>query len=427
MYEIKATDNCSKRIDGTNKIICLSDRWSTSLVQELIRDLNITIFFKKAKDKQYGIKVGETENWTGIMGLLQQNKADLTFDWLTFTASRANAVDFGTPLGFQYQGLYMVKMDSRMKHVYFLDIFSTNYWTILCITAIIAALFLSLLVHNSPENNRLSLPTHNICQSESIRTGMAMTYLAFLGLDVYSAKRTQDIPSSLSIRIFILTVCVLGMIALNTFYAGLASRLTIENTPTPIDSLEDIANNPSYRLTIQKGGNTESFFAESCDLPIRKIWNNRKSQIVYHTDKILAENQILRDPTLVLSGANSFEETSKNYPCKITKLSKTYSKKPYGFAFTPNSAYQKLLNFKIMQYKMFGINDHLAKDTINSGAHGCKETTTHQHALGYSDIIVPFWIVAVGLTFSLLFIFVELIVYKIIYLKEFSQISTWSN
>jgi len=321
----------------------------------------------------------------------------------------------------------MVKMETRMKHVYFLDIFSTNYWTILCITAIISTLVLTLLVNNSPENDRLSSPTHNICQSESIPTGMAMTYLAFLGLDVYSAKRTQDIPSSLSIRIFIFTVCVLGMIALNTFYAGLASRLTIENTPTPIDSLEDIANNPSYRLTIQKGGNTESFFAESSELPIRKIWNNRKSQIVYHTAKTLAENQILRDPTLVYFGVDSFEQTSKNYPCKITKLSKTYSKQSYGFAFTPNSAYQKLLNFKIMQYKMFGINDHLAKDTINSHAHGCKETTTYQHALGYSDIIVPFWIVAVGSTFSLLFIFSELIVYKIIYLKQFPQISTWSN
>ena len=85
----------------------------------------------------------------------------------------------------------------------------------------------------------------NICEPESIRTGIAMTYFAFLGLDVYSAKRVQIITSSLSIRIFILTVCLLGMITLNTFYAGLVSRLTIDYTPTPINSLEDIANNPS--------------------------------------------------------------------------------------------------------------------------------------------------------------------------------------
>jgi hypothetical protein len=259
-----------------------------------------------------------------------------------------------------------------------------------------------------------------MCESESILTGIAMAYLAFLGLDVYSAKRVQDIPSSLSIRIFILTVCLLGMITLNTFYAGLASMLTIENTQTPIDSLEDIANNPSYRLTMRKGGNTESFFAESTELPIKKIWNNRKSQIVHHTDKTVAESQILRDPTLVYVGSESFEETSKNYPCKITKLSKTYSKNSYAFAFSPNSSYRKLLNFKIIQYKLFGIKDHLTKNTIKASTYGCKETTEHQHALGYSDIFVPFWIVAFGSTLALIFIIAETMVYKATYLNRIS-------
>ena len=88
MYEINPTDNCSKRIKGTNKIVCLADKWSNSLVHELIRELNITLFFKKAEDKQYGIKLEETENWTGLIGLLQQKGADLTFNSLTFTASR---------------------------------------------------------------------------------------------------------------------------------------------------------------------------------------------------------------------------------------------------------------------------------------------------------------------------------------------------
>ena len=84
-------------------------------------------FFKKAEDKHYGIKIEETGNWTGIFGLLQQKKADLTFDTLTFTASRGKAVDFRGSLGFSYEGLYMVKMEKRMKQVSFLDIFSTYY------------------------------------------------------------------------------------------------------------------------------------------------------------------------------------------------------------------------------------------------------------------------------------------------------------
>ena len=67
---------------------------------------------------------------------------------------------------------------------------------------------------------------------------------------------------------------------------------------------------------------------------------------------------------------------------------------------------------------MFGIKDHLIKNTIKASTYGCKETKKHRLALGYSNIVVPFWIVAGGSTIALLFIIAELMVYKVNYLEQ---------
>ena len=93
--------------------------------------------------------------------------------------------------------------------------------------------------------------------------------------------------------------------------------------------------------------------------------------------KIMAEKQILSDPKLVYVGTESFQEVSMNYPCAITKLSKMYGQKSYGFGFRTNSSYRKLFNFKISQYKSYGIKSQLQKDTEKASTMGCSESNEY--------------------------------------------------
>ena len=89
---------------------------------------------------------------------------------------------------------------------------------------------------------------------------------------------------------------------MNTFYAGLASMLTIESTWMPINSLKDVSENDLYHVVILKGTKSEAFFSESKDPMILNMWEKRESKIVFHTDEAIAENQILLDRSLVYVG-----------------------------------------------------------------------------------------------------------------------------
>ena len=257
---------------------------------------------------------------------------------------------------------------------------------------------------------------------EGIRTGISVTYRALLGLDMYTAKRLRTIPTSWSVRICILTVCLFGLVNLGTFYAGLASRLTIESPQMPINSLKDVATNPNYHLAILKGTKTESFFSDSNNLIIQTMWKNRENKIIFHTDESEAENQILFDPKLVYVGSQSFEDVAEGYPCKITQLREKYARSSYGFGFSPNSSYLKLFNFRFAKYKSMGIKSYVKMSTEKASTHGCDAEEdhrgTHWHALGYSNIFIPFGIIAVGTVVAIASFLLEKIMYKVMEARE---------
>ena len=58
-----------------------------------------------------------------------------------------------------------------------------------------------------------------IMNFDGFRTGLSVAFRALSGLNIYTAKRLSNIPTSWSNRICILTICLLGVINMNTFEA----------------------------------------------------------------------------------------------------------------------------------------------------------------------------------------------------------------
>lgn len=403
MYEAKTRINCKNRIRGSNKFLCIADRWHTSLVKELKWDTNMTIRFITPADNEYGVKVnGE---WTGVVGMLSRKEADVSFVLLSFTVSRGLSIDFSTSMGFSYIRMYMPKPELSISYVSFLSVFSIHYWLLLLLTIISIAGTFSLFGINRNQHN-ISNNT-NLRRMEGIGTGIWITYRALLGLDVYTSNRLRGFPTEWSSRVCLLTVCLLGMLNINIFYAGLASLLTIESSPIPINSLKDVSANPNYHLGILKGTKTESFFSDSKDLTVQEMWKNREHKIIFHTDETIAEKQILIDSKLIYVGSESFEDVAINYPCKITRLSEKYARTSYGFGFSPNSSYFKLFNYKFSQYKSFGIKHYLEMRTTKASTYGCVAEEQHWHSLGYANIYSPFGIFCIGTVTAVACLFAE--------------------
>ena len=152
------------------------------------------------------------------------------------------------------------------------------------------------------------------------------------------------------------------------------------------------------------------------------MWKNREKKIIFHTDEVIAENQILVDPELIYVGSQSFEDIVSGYPCQIAQLREKYARSSYGFGFTPNSSYLKLFNFRFSEYKMYGIKSHVMMSTDKASTHGCDTEEEHWHALGYKNIFLPFAIVAVGVICAIVSFLVENIMKKIINVHATSEI-----
>ena len=141
MYEIKQRRACTSMIKGRNKVICLADRWHLSFVKELATDINMTINFINPVDNEYGVKIGN--KWTGVVGLLAEGKADMSFSLLSFTPSRAKSIVFSIAMGFSSIRMYIAKPKTSTSYISFFDIFSIQYWIFLfCIVASISLAFL---------------------------------------------------------------------------------------------------------------------------------------------------------------------------------------------------------------------------------------------------------------------------------------------
>ena len=72
-----------------------------------------------------------------------------------------------------------------------------------------------------------------------------------------------------------------------------------------------------------------------------------------------------------------------------------------------NDFYAKLFNFKLSQYKSYGIKSHLSRDTQIANTHGCKENEEYWHSLGYSNIFFPFAIASLGVILALMSFVIE--------------------
>lgn len=81
------------------------------MLRELSESLNFTIPDVIWGDS-YGAWNSETSSWTGVIGKLEQNQADMGVSEFRMTNERLNAIDYTVPIAVGGAQLYSRKLDS---------------------------------------------------------------------------------------------------------------------------------------------------------------------------------------------------------------------------------------------------------------------------------------------------------------------------
>ena len=208
------------------------------------------------------------------------------------------------------------------------------------------------------------------------------------------------------------------MLNLNAFSAGLTSVLTVENSEAPVNSFDDIAQNPRYHLLVLKGTRTELYLSESKDPIVRDIWKRRNTTITFYEDLKDLENLILKNDDLIYFGDDFLESSSAYYPNYITGSTERYDGRADAFGFQPNSPFRPLFNFKLSQYKTFGLISYKIRELEKNMLYEPEELQEESNSLGYKSTLFPFMVLSTGCVFAMFFYIFEASLNYPMYIKR---------
>ena len=374
-------------------------------LENLLTALNFSVIALQAEDNTYGALDERTGEWSGIMGALSQNKADMGAQWLAITPLRRTSIKYSIPfINVEYK-LFMRKPEATPKWNTFFHVFDSLYWICLmiamlfCITCLFIIFWITLISWSeSTKNKKLA------CQ-QALVNSVAITCKSMITYDVESIKGTKTkIWRSSQLAVFI--ICIFGSVNYYIYNGGLISSLMVQNYEAPIRKLEDFLTKPEYKIMFAKGGSTESYFSSSTEGYLKRLWIKIQKDDSFITSLDQAENDIKLDSKKILFYPYViFKYMYDSYPCEIVASDSSYNHEQWAFGFNNQSKYIKLFNYHISKAMELGLDayaDHRETQCATE-----KEKTFRP--VNNGDIFPAFIFALIGCAIAILFCFVEFI------------------
>merc|ERR1719495_204289 len=256
--------------------------YSVDLLKELSKSAKFNYTIKLVSDGKYGQYNAKSNQWSGMVGDLVSQKADLVVADMVITSERAEVIDFTTP--FMNTGitiLYKKQRDDSTKGLFTLFFlpFGLDLW--LCILAayfivplvlfIIARFNLVEKENTEQVSNRSENPPKSSNGREAFTAMNSFWFILASGL----AQRVDFLPRAFSTRV---AAAFWWFFVIMTISAYLANLVAFQNFVRPLTEIEkiqdvsDLANQNRVKYGTIKGGSTEAFFRDSKSDIYNRIW-----------------------------------------------------------------------------------------------------------------------------------------------------------
>ncbi|XP_071540574.1 probable glutamate receptor isoform X2 [Panulirus ornatus] len=203
------------------------------LLDLLAHSLNFTYSFRRPPDGSWGTKL-QNGSWTGMVGMVGRQEADLGLGPFGISATRAEMVDFTEPILIDYARIMAGRGRPEVDPWGFLLPLGPLVWT-----AILAALLVVLVA--------VFLLSFFVClkgpQRESWPTESFFSYIRVL--------LQQDVPVVKHRwweRLVLGSWMVMTLVLTKSYAGNLMSMLAVRYIPQPYQSLRDVLDDPSATM-----------------------------------------------------------------------------------------------------------------------------------------------------------------------------------
>ncbi|XP_060528776.1 glutamate [NMDA] receptor subunit 1 isoform X2 [Cylas formicarius] len=385
--------------DITAKYCCKG--YCMDLLKELSKKINFTYSLALSPDGQFGNYIikntsgsGKKE-WTGLIGELVGERADMIVAPLTINPERAEFIEFSKP--FKYQGITILeKKPSRSSTlVSFLQPFSNTLWILVMVSVHVVALVLYLLDRFSPFG-RFKLANTDGTEEDALNLSSAIWFAWGVLLNSGIGEGT---PRSFSARVLGMVWAGFAMIIVASYTANLAAFLVLERPKTKLTGINDARlRNTMENLTCAtvKGSAVDMYFRRQVELS--NMYRTMEANNYDTAEKAIAD---------VKAGSRLEFEAAQD--CELVTAGELFGRSGYGIGLQKTSPWSDDVTLAILDFHESGFMESLDNKWILQGnTQQCEQFEKTPNTLGLKNMAGVFILVGAGIVGGIGLIVIEM-------------------
>ncbi|CAD5113718.1 DgyrCDS2882 [Dimorphilus gyrociliatus] len=376
------------------------------LLNEFAYLLNFTYDIIEPADQQWGKQL-QNGSYTGLVGIMQKQEADLLFAPLSVTDARRKVMDFSTPYYFEYSSaLIKLPGENEGKWKVITEPFRWEVW--LCIvmsvpfTGVIAWIITKIslyLMNGTP-----------LFMEDIFRIwDKSMWYVFGALLTQGGAYQPRTMPG----RTVIAFWWCFSIVMVATYSGNLIAFLTVSKQEIPFNSLSTLVETSNYKWGLMGGTFYEDHLKNVTDPILKEFYT--KMREFYEEDKsildIVFSNHIekVKNEKYTLISDKTSLEYEVIQDCSLSTIKDKFLSFPYAIGMQKGSHFFRELDELLLSLRSGGIiqfwhNKHWPKD---KGCTSLNQPTSKPVTI--LDVQSAFYILLGGLFISLLILIYELI------------------
>ncbi|KAK7489093.1 hypothetical protein BaRGS_00019607, partial [Batillaria attramentaria] len=341
---------------------------SIDLLDIISQMLNFNYTLFEVESVGYGTQPTNTSEtqWSGLVGALQAEEADLAMAALSITKAREGVIDFSVP--FLETGITIVVAirEGAISPTAFLEPYDYPSWTLILVFSVHAtgaSIFIfEWLSPYGLDQGKTPLRVHKFSLFRSFWLIWAM---------LFGAAVSTDMPRGVSSRFLANIWALFAVVFLASYTANLAAFMITKEEYYDLSGIEDwrLRNphhrHPPFKYATLKDGATEE--------NIQKNYPNLYAYMKnYNQDTVKVAVNALKDQKIQ---AFIYDATTLEYAvgrddgCKLKSVGKRYAETGYGVGFPRGSRWVKKFNKALLRMQDEGEIERLQKYWLAGACH----------------------------------------------------------
>ncbi|XP_067672268.1 glutamate receptor U1-like [Haliotis asinina] len=279
----------------------------------------------------------ENGSWTGIVGMLQRQEADLCSVPYAMSIERAKVMEFTYPILTEYSTVIYKKMEDENKAwKVLISCFKWDVYVVGGIVLLIVGLMYGCLIKTTPNPYK----EVQIMREAVYYNGTIMAIMPPL------SEASVDIPVFDSGRILFSCWWLFCLIMVAVYRGNLMAFLAVSRTVVPFSTLEELANQDVYDVGAPVGSYLSSVIESSKQVELKKLWEKiQKTQAASPKsgpEDYQYQVQRLHQGNFAYMQANTVAVVIMNGTCNLAKMKEGFLPTSSSMTFPLHSPLARL-------------------------------------------------------------------------------------